>query len=162
LLQIAFRAVCGACFGSAVNLAGTTTGGVVFGWNTDSCECAVTPVTLSIWWRSVASAADSALAVVPGVWPKVLHCWLMKFCPMSQWVLSFPFQPCFLFASCPHIMGRVLGIVYRVGAEKIAGDGFNSRRLAPVGVKGIAVRLSHHYFKAHNKYSVYSTCYTQE
>ena len=34
--------------------------------------------------------------------------------PMRQWVLSFPFQLRFLFASRPEIMGQVLGIVYRV------------------------------------------------
>ena len=34
--------------------------------------------------------------------------------PMRQWVLGFPFQLRFLFASHPWIMGRVLGIVYRV------------------------------------------------
>jgi hypothetical protein len=34
--------------------------------------------------------------------------------PMRQWVLSFPFPLRFLFASRPEIMGRALGIVYRV------------------------------------------------
>ena len=44
--------------------------------------------------------------------------------PMRQWVLSFPFQLRFLFASRPRIMGRVLGIVYRVIATHfIAKDG---------------------------------------
>ena len=33
--------------------------------------------------------------------------------PMRQWVLSFPFQLRFLFASRPEVMGRILGIVYR-------------------------------------------------
>ncbi|MFT5548976.1 MAG: hypothetical protein ACI9CO_000893 [Candidatus Azotimanducaceae bacterium] len=33
--------------------------------------------------------------------------------PIRQWVLSFPFQLRFLFASYPHITGKVLGIVYR-------------------------------------------------
>lgn len=33
---------------------------------------------------------------------------------MRQWVLSFPFQLRFLFASHPAIMGQALGIVYRV------------------------------------------------
>ena len=32
---------------------------------------------------------------------------------MRQWVLSFPFQLCFLFTSYPDLMGKVLGIVYR-------------------------------------------------
>jgi hypothetical protein len=34
--------------------------------------------------------------------------------PVRQWGLRFPFQLRFLFASRPEIMGRVLGIVYRV------------------------------------------------
>ena len=34
--------------------------------------------------------------------------------PMRQWVLSFPYQLRFLFASRPELMGKVLGIVYRV------------------------------------------------
>lgn len=33
--------------------------------------------------------------------------------PMRQWVLSFPFQLRFLFASRPEIISRVLSIVYR-------------------------------------------------
>jgi hypothetical protein len=31
--------------------------------------------------------------------------------PIRQWELSFPLQLRFLFASYPHIMGKVLGIV---------------------------------------------------
>jgi hypothetical protein len=31
---------------------------------------------------------------------------------LRQWVLSFPFPMCFLFANRPGSMGRVLGIVY--------------------------------------------------
>jgi hypothetical protein len=38
---------------------------------------------------------------------------------IRQWVLSFPFQLRFLFASYPHIMGKVLGIVYRTFATHI-------------------------------------------
>lgn len=34
--------------------------------------------------------------------------------PMRQWVLSVPYPLRFLFASRPAIMGKVLGIVYRV------------------------------------------------
>jgi len=34
--------------------------------------------------------------------------------PVRQWVLSFPFQLRFLFASNPAVMSQVLGIVYRV------------------------------------------------
>ena len=49
--------------------------------------------------------AESAALLVDEVLPEQ---------PMRQWVLSFPFQLRFLFASRPEIMGRVLGIVYRV------------------------------------------------
>ena len=38
---------------------------------------------------------------------------------MRQWVLSFPYQLRFLFASRPEIMGRVLGIVHRVIATHL-------------------------------------------
>jgi hypothetical protein len=42
--------------------------------------------------------------------------------PVRQWVLSFPFQLRFLFASRPEITGRVLGMVYvslpRIWSEK--------------------------------------------
>ncbi|MCD9250249.1 hypothetical protein LUS38_24325 [Escherichia coli] len=49
--------------------------------------------------------AESAALLVDEVLPEQ---------PMRQWVLSFPFQLRFLFASRPEIMGWVLGIVYRV------------------------------------------------
>ena len=39
--------------------------------------------------------------------------------PMRQWVLSFPFQLRFLFASRPELMGKVLGIVYRAIASHL-------------------------------------------
>ncbi len=39
--------------------------------------------------------------------------------PIRQWVLSFPFQLRFLFASYPDLMGKVLGIVYRTLATHI-------------------------------------------
>lgn len=39
--------------------------------------------------------------------------------PARQWVLSFPFQRRFLFASRAEIMGRVLGIVHRVNATHL-------------------------------------------
>lgn len=34
--------------------------------------------------------------------------------PVRQWVLSFPYALRFLFAARPEVMGRVLGIVYRI------------------------------------------------
>jgi len=39
--------------------------------------------------------------------------------PIRQWVLSFPFQLRFLFASRPELMGKVLGIVNRVIASHL-------------------------------------------
>jgi hypothetical protein len=39
--------------------------------------------------------------------------------PILQWVLSFPFQLRFLFASRPELMGKVLGIVHRAIASHL-------------------------------------------
>jgi hypothetical protein len=39
--------------------------------------------------------------------------------PMRQWVLSVPFPLRFLFASQPVVMGKVLGIVYRIIATHL-------------------------------------------
>jgi hypothetical protein len=49
--------------------------------------------------------AESAALLVDDIRPEQ---------PVRQWVLSFPFQLRFLFASNPKVLGRVLGIVYRV------------------------------------------------
>lgn len=49
--------------------------------------------------------AESAALLVDEVLPHV---------PMRQWVLSFPYQLRFLFASYPEMMSKVLGIVYRI------------------------------------------------
>jgi hypothetical protein len=49
--------------------------------------------------------AESAALLVDDVLPHE---------PIRQWVFSFPFQLRFLFASYPHIMGKVLGIGYWV------------------------------------------------
>ncbi len=49
--------------------------------------------------------ADSAALLVDEILPEQ---------PIRQWVLSFPFQLRFLFASYPEIMSKVLGIVNRV------------------------------------------------
>ena len=54
--------------------------------------------------------ADSAALLVDEVLPHQ---------PMRQWVLSVPFPLRFLFASQPAVMGRVLGIVYRVIATQL-------------------------------------------
>jgi hypothetical protein len=49
--------------------------------------------------------AESAALLVDDVLPHE---------PIRQWVLSFPFQLRFLFASYPQIMGKVLGTGYWV------------------------------------------------
>ena len=54
--------------------------------------------------------AESAALLVDEVLPEQ---------PTRQWVLSFPFQLRFLFASRPNLMGQVLGIVYRVIATHL-------------------------------------------
>ncbi len=54
--------------------------------------------------------AESAALLVDDVLPHE---------PIRQWVLSFPFQLRFLFASYPEVMGKVLGIVYRTLATHI-------------------------------------------
>jgi len=51
---------------------------------------------------AVRGIAESAALLVDELLPKQ---------PVRQWVLSFPFQLRFLFASRPEITGRVLGIV---------------------------------------------------
>ena len=57
-------------------------------------------------WRM----AESAALLVDDVFPRE---------PIRQWVLSFPFQLRFLFASYSDLMGQVLGIVYRTLATHI-------------------------------------------
>ena len=55
--------------------------------------------------------SESAALLVDEVFPHQLA---------RQWVLSFPFQLRFLFASHPVITGQVLGIVYRVISTHLA------------------------------------------
>lgn len=84
--------------------------------NTGSCVCAVSHATERLVAFSckrrrfcpscgARRMAESAALLVDEVLPGV---------PMRQWVLSFPLRLRFLFASRPKIMGKVLGIVYRV------------------------------------------------
>jgi hypothetical protein len=61
--------------------------------------------------------------------------------PIRQWVLSFPFQLRFLFASRPELMGRVLGIVYRaISAQLIQKAGF-TRKTAQTGAVTLIQRF---------------------
>ncbi len=87
-----------AFYGFAASLATPST------WSLSAVSVAVLP---ELW-----GAADgrSAALLVDEVLPEQ---------PMRQWVLSFPFQLRFLFASRPEIMGWVLGIVYRVIATHL-------------------------------------------
>jgi len=70
--------------------------------------------------------------------------------PIRQWVLSFPFQLRFLFASYPELMGKVLGVVYRTLATHIihkAGFSNSSAHTAPVTLIqrfGSALNLNKH------------------
>ena len=61
--------------------------------------------------------AESAALLVDDVFPKQ---------PIRQWVLSFPFQLRFLLSRQPHLMGKVLGIVYRaISTHLIKQAGFS-------------------------------------
>jgi len=53
--------------------------------------------------------------------------------PIRQWVLSFPFQLRFLFASRPELMGKVLGIVYRAIASHLIKKAGLTQKTAQTG-----------------------------
>ncbi|HAV4990559.1 TPA: IS91 family transposase [Acinetobacter nosocomialis] len=61
--------------------------------------------------------------------------------PMRQWVLSFPFQLRFLFASRPEIMGWVLGIVYRVIATHLVKKAGHTHQVAKTGAVTLIQRF---------------------
>ncbi len=69
--------------------------------------------------------AESAALLVDEVLPHEV---------MRQWVLSFPFQLRFLFASRPELMGKVLGIVYRTIASHPIKKAGLIQRTAKTGV----------------------------
>ncbi|WP_180101632.1 transposase zinc-binding domain-containing protein, partial [Acinetobacter sp. YH12151] len=86
--------------------------------------------------------AESAALLVDEVLPEQ---------PMRQWVLSFPFQLRFLFASRPEIMGWVLGIVYRViathlvkkaGHTHLASDAVDDDPMTPLLGHSITYRIA--------------------
>lgn len=76
--------------------------------------------------------AESAALLVDEVLPEQ---------PMRQWVLSFPFQLRFLFASRPEIMGRVLGIVYRVIATHLIKKAGQTHATARTGAVTLIQRF---------------------
>lgn len=71
--------------------------------------------------------------------------------PVRQWVLSFPFQLRFLFASRPEAMSRVLGIVYRcIATQLIKQVGFSCKHARTGAVTliqrfGSALNLNVHF-----------------
>jgi hypothetical protein len=76
--------------------------------------------------------AESAALLVDEVLPEQ---------PVRQWVLSFPFQLRFLFASRPEIMGRVLGIVYRVIATHLVKQAGFTKKIAKTGAVTLIQRF---------------------
>jgi hypothetical protein len=61
--------------------------------------------------------------------------------PIRQWVLSFPFQLRFLFASYPRIMGKVLGIVYRTLATHMTKKAGYNKKTAQTGAVTLIQRF---------------------
>ena len=53
--------------------------------------------------------------------------------PIRQWVLSFPFQRRFLFASRPELMGKALGIVHRAIASHLVKKAGKTQKTAQTG-----------------------------
>ncbi len=76
--------------------------------------------------------AESAALLVDDVLPHE---------PIRQWVLSFPFQLRFLFASYPRIKGKVLGIVYRTLATHITKKADYNKQTAQTGAVTLTQRL---------------------
>ena len=61
--------------------------------------------------------------------------------PMRQWVLSFPFQLRFLFASRPELMSKVLGIVYRAIASHLIKKAGLTQKMAKTGAVTLIQRF---------------------
>jgi hypothetical protein len=86
--------------------------------------------------------AESAALLVDEVFPEQ---------PVRQWVLSFPVQLRFLFASRPETMSRVLGIVYRcIATQLIKQVGFSCKHARTGAVTliqrfGSALNLNVHF-----------------
>jgi hypothetical protein len=76
--------------------------------------------------------AESSALLVDDVFPHQ---------PVRQWVLSFPFQLRFLFASRPLITGQVLGIVYRVISMHLVRKAGYSRKKARTGAVTLIQRF---------------------
>ena len=76
--------------------------------------------------------AESSALLVDEVFPNQ---------PVRQWVLSFPFQLCFLFASRPLITSQVLGIVYRVIAMHLVKKAGYSKKTGRTGAVTLIQRF---------------------
>jgi len=76
--------------------------------------------------------AESAALLVDEVFPHQ---------PVRQWVLSFPFQLRFLFASRPLITGQVLGIVYRAISMHLVKKAGYSKKTARTGAVTLIQRF---------------------
>ncbi len=76
--------------------------------------------------------AESAALLVDEVLPEQ---------PIRQWVLSFPFQLRFLFASRPELMGRVLGIVYRAISSHLIKKARFTQKTAQTGAVTLIQRF---------------------
>jgi hypothetical protein len=61
--------------------------------------------------------------------------------PIRQWVLSFPYPLRLLFASRPGVMGRVLGIVYRMLATHLIKKAGFTRKTARTGAVTLIQRF---------------------
>ncbi|HIJ28946.1 MAG TPA: IS91 family transposase [Gammaproteobacteria bacterium] len=61
--------------------------------------------------------------------------------PMRQWVLSFPFQLRFLFASRPELMCKVLSIVYRVISSHLIKKAGLTQKTAKTGAVTLIQRF---------------------
>lgn len=62
--------------------------------------------------------------------------------PTRQWVLSFPFQLRFLFASRPELMGKALGIVPRAIASHLIKKAGKTQKTSKAGAVTLIQRFS--------------------
>jgi len=120
-------------------------------WSMDFCAYNAVPATMNGWLRSAAPTvgalgerrgfcpscgarrmAESAAMLVDEVLPHE---------PIRQWVLSFPFQLRFLFASRPELMGKVLGIVNRAIVSRLIKKAGLTHKTAKTGAVTLIQRF---------------------
>jgi hypothetical protein len=73
--------------------------------------------------------------------------------PVRQWVLSFPFQLRFLFASNPGVMSQVLGIVYRVISGALLKKAGLTRKNGMTGAVTLVLNVHFHMLFIDGAYS---------